>query len=217
MFPVFKMCFTFVAMEEKLNNIVEQSTQLFMTYGIRSLTMDDVAKNLHISKKTLYQYVSDKDDLVNKCIEGACLLDNTMVREIIDRNLSAIDELLEISKFVSQRLSNIHPSIFFDLEKYHPGAMGRFDKHKQEFILDCIYKNLAKGIGEGVYRSDMNPQIVAHVYLCVIENMLHGECFRQLNIALPVVYQEVINYHLHGIVSEKGLSYLTQLKNQDNK
>lgn len=214
MFPKIKMCFIFAAMEEKLNSIVDQSTQLFMRFGIRSLTMDDVAKNLHISKKTLYQFVSDKDDLVNKCIEGACETDCTAIQQIQALQLNAIDELLEISKFVSQRLGNIHPSIFFDLEKYHPGAMGRFDKHKQEFIFACINRNLQKGLEEGHYRKDMNPEIVAKLYLSIIDSVLHRAGFHHSDYSIADIYQEVITYHLHAIVSEKGLQHLNQIKNQ---
>jgi len=195
--------------------IIEQSTQLFMKYGIRSLTMDDVAKHLRISKKTLYQYVSDKDDLVNKCIDGACVMDSKAILEIVNRNLGAIDELLEINQFVNQRLNNIHPSIFFDLEKYHRGAMGRFEKHKQEFILNCVSRNIEKGIKEGAYRSDMNPGIIARLYLNTIDTILHGESFRTTEFNIPEIHREAVNYHLHGIASAAGLAYLNQIKNQE--
>ncbi len=179
--------------------------------------MDDVAKSLRISKKTLYQFVSDKDDLVNKCIEGACIMDSKVIQTIIDRNLGAIDEMLEINSFVNQRLRNIHPSIFFDLEKYHPGAMGKFEKHKLEFILACITQNIEKGMKEGAYRSDMDPGIIARLYLTIIDNILHGENFRTTDFNISDLHREAVNYHLHGIISIKGLEYLTKVKNQEPK
>ncbi len=208
------MCFTFVPdMEEKLSTIIEQSSLLFMKYGIRSLTMDDVAKNLRISKKTLYQFVSDKDDLVTKCIEAACDRDSDKICHIVEEFDNAIDELLAISRFVSARLNNIHPSIFFDLEKYHPAAMGKFEKHRNEFIFNSIKKNLEDGIKQGLYRADLNSAIVSRIYLYNVDHVLQGEIARHSDLNMSLVYQEMVSYHLHGVVSQKGLAYLDTLNN----
>lgn len=204
-------------MEEKLSTIIEQSTQLFMKYGIRSLTMDDVAKNLRMSKKTLYQFVSDKDDLVTRCIDAGCLFDSNCIQHILDENHNAIDELLAISRFVSDRINNIHPSIFFDLEKYHPEAMGRFEKHKNEFIFNCVKRNLTSGIEHGLYRENLNTSIVSRIYLSCVDNVLHGEVGKQSDYSLIEVYTELVKYHLHGIVSDKGLTYLANLNHQEQK
>lgn len=212
------MCFTFASdMEEKLSTIIEQSSQLFMKYGIRSLTMDDVAKNLRISKKTLYQFVTDKDDLVHKCIDAACDRDMDCISVITDEHKNAVEELLAISRFVSQRLHNIHPSIFFDLEKYHPQAMSRFEKHRNEYIFSSIKKNLEDGIAQGLYRSDLDTTIVSRIYLSCVDNVLHGDIARNSDGNMSDVYKEMVNYHLHGVVSEKGLKYLNNLNNQESK
>ncbi len=213
------MCFRFVAdMEEKLSTIIEESAKLFMKFGIRSLTMDDVAKNLRISKKTLYQFVSDKDDLVTKCIDAACDRDCTYINQVVDEHQNAIEELLAISQYVSQRLNNIHPSIFFDLEKYHPEAMGRFEKHRNEYIASSIKRNLEAGIEQGVYRKNLNTDIIARIYLSCVDNVLHGDLARQSELNMSLIYQEMVSYHLHGVASEKGLKYLEKLNNnQESK
>lgn len=209
------MCFTFGPdMEEKLSTIIEQSSLLFMKYGIRSLTMDDVAKNLRMSKKTLYQFVSDKDDLVNKCIEASCTNDKNCIEHIVQEGQNAIDEIMAISRFVSSRLNNIHPSIFFDLEKYHPAAMSRFEKHRDEYIYSSIKRNIEVGMSEGLYRPDINPSIIARIYLSCVDQVLHGPMTQITDYSIAEAYKELINYHLHGLASEKGLIYLSTLQNQ---
>ncbi|MES2628220.1 MAG: TetR/AcrR family transcriptional regulator [Bacteroidota bacterium] len=200
-------------MEEKLSTIIEQSSQLFMKFGIRSLTMDDVAKNLRISKKTLYQFVTDKDDLVNKCIDAACDRDMDHISCIAGKYYNAIDELLAISTFVSGQLNNIHPSIFFDLEKYHPQALAKFEKHRHHSIFGSIKKNIEDGMAQDFYRKDLNAAFTAWIYMSAVDNVLHGDLSYMPNSSMGEVYQEMVRYHLHAMASKKGLEYLKNLNN----
>ena len=96
--------------------------------------MDDVARELKISKKTLYKFVKDKNDLVKKALICHCKKEVELTSEIISKNTNAIDELIEISKYVSKRLQQVHPSIHYDLEKYYPEAWKIFTDHKMEHI-----------------------------------------------------------------------------------
>ncbi|HEX4888728.1 MAG TPA: TetR/AcrR family transcriptional regulator [Luteibaculaceae bacterium] len=203
-------------MEEKLRSIIEQSAQLFIRLGVKSLTMDDIAKQLRISKKTLYQFVSDKNDLVKKCIQASCSSDCEVLESIRQQGLNAIDELLAISEFVSKRLQHIHPSIFFDLEKYHPEAMAFFDQHRDQYIHQCIANNIQKGIAEGLYRSNLNGAVVTQIYLSCMQHMLHGHGLNEANIPIAVAYRELITYHLHGIASEQGIAYIRKLAEQQD-
>ncbi len=107
---------------DKEQQIIADAIKVFMTYGIKSVTMDDVAKHLRMSKKTLYQYVSDKNDLVKKCLDRDCQVTEVLVKEVLSKGLNAIEENFEISKHIVEDLKNIHPSIFYDLEKYYPDA-----------------------------------------------------------------------------------------------
>lgn len=187
-----------------------------MRFGIKSLTMDDIAKNLRISKKTLYQFVSDKSDLVLKCIETGCAVDETEVNRILGKNLNAIDEIYEISQFVVSRLNIIHPSIFYELSKYHPEAMAKFDAHRVHFIARTIEENLKKGIAEGYYREDLKIPIITKVYLTAIDEILHGESFRQSEYSITQLYIELFRYHVRGIASDKGIKYLVRKVKKEN-
>lgn len=100
--------------KEKERELIKNAVEVFMTYGIKSVTMDDMARHMRVSKKTIYQYVKDKGDLVNKCMNRDCGFIQDRIEEVLAENLNAIDENFSISRVVINELRNIHPSIFYD-------------------------------------------------------------------------------------------------------
>ena len=120
--------------DEKHLEIIQGALKIFMTLGIKSVTMDDVASNLGISKKTLYKYVKDKSDLLIQSVKGFQVHEYNLILEVIDRKLNAIDESYEISKIVMNHISDIHPSVMFDMQRHYPGAMRLFEEYKSETV-----------------------------------------------------------------------------------
>ena len=118
----------------KVQEITYQVAELFRDFGIKSLTMDDISSSLGISKKTLYKYVSDKNDLVNKVIKASIEQKESYLLQLIKENNHPIDELVSIAKFSIIEISSLHPSVQFDLKKYHPKAWMLFEQHKQSFV-----------------------------------------------------------------------------------
>lgn len=188
--------------------IFDQANQLFLRCGIKSVSMDDVARDLKISKKTLYLYVKDKNDLVCKALTFHCKREVNVTCEIISKNSNAIDELIEISKYVSSRLKQVHPSIHYDLEKYYPDAWKVFTAHKMEHIFSCVAQNLEKGIKQGLYRSNINIPIIAKIYISRIDASFDSQLFPPAKFKMIDVYSEMLRYHIRGIASEKGIKYL---------
>lgn len=191
-------------MDLKLNLILDQAAKLFMKYGIKSLTMDDIANELKVSKKTLYLFVTDKQDLVLKTLQKFCNEDKTMVEEIEKQNTNAMEECLLITKHVKQKFSAIHQSIHYDLEKYYPDAWTMMQNHQLNFVFETVKKNLEKGIAEGYYRDDLHPEIIARAYVTKIYAMIDrtDEILKKYDFG--TIYGEVMRYHLRGIASEKG-------------
>ena len=146
--------------EQRKNDIIDAAECVFFKKGHEVATMDDVARNLGMSKKTLYKHVSDKNDLVFKVLDFSCDEDNNMVQGICDKGLNAIDESHEISTFIFEHIKTMHPSIVFDLQKYHMDAWTSFTKKKKGKINECYTNNIKKGMKEGYYRSDINPEII---------------------------------------------------------
>lgn len=195
-------------MDLKLNAILEQVAKLFMKYGIKSLTMDDIANELKVSKKTLYQFVTDKQDLVQKTLQKYCDEDKQMVVDIQKQATNAMEECLMITKHVKQKFASIHPSINYDLEKYYPEAWQMMQSHQMHFIYEMVKQNLENGIAEGFYRDDLNAELVARAYVTKVYAMIDrtDEVLKKYDFG--TIYAEIMRYHLRGIASEKGHKHL---------
>lgn len=204
-------------MNEREQQLIKQAHQVFMRFGIKSVTMDDMARNLGISKKTLYQHVSDKNDLVTKVLQWDCCVDQESIHEIVSRGLNAIDENVEIGKFIVERLRSIHPSIHFDLEKYHSEAWKESRRETQKLIVELVSQNLKKGIEQGLYRHDLNIPVIAKVYMSRFDIVFDPEIFPPQEYDFAEVYLEMLRYHIRGIASEQGTKYLIDKLNKENQ
>ncbi len=194
--------------KEKEKELIKKAVEVFMTYGIKSVTMDDMARHMRMSKKTIYQFVKDKGDLVNKCMGNDCNLIQSKIEEVIAQNFNAIKENFEISKVVINELRNVHPSIFFDLEKYYPEAMKTMDKMRHEFIGTCVKVNLQRGIDEGLYRNDINVDIMTQLWMLRMNVIFDPSLFPMQEFHPKDVYLEMFVHHIRGIASAKGLKIL---------
>lgn len=194
-------------MEEKAIEIVQRATVIFTRFGIKSVTMDDIAHELGISKKTLYKYFKDKNDLIVKGVQMKIDADEKQCVACVEGN--AIDELFTISEFVIQNLANINPSVIFELKKYHPEAFEILNKHKWEFVLKTIRKNISRGIEEGIYRDNMNPEIIARLYVGSTDLIMEGSIFPWPEFKVDNVYLEILRFQVRGLANKKGIEYLT--------
>jgi len=205
-------------MEEKESIILENVRQIFMRYGIKSVTMDDISRELKISKKTLYKFVVDKPELVAKVMQEKCSCDQKDITEIVKKSKNAIDELMNVTQYVGKTVKEIHPSIHYDLEKYYPEAWLAFDKHKKSFVYSCIASNLKRGIKEGLYRDNMHVDVIARIFIGRIDMVFDADIFPPGQFNFGDVHLELMRYHIRGIASEKGIKYLLdKLKNEKIK
>jgi len=183
---------------------------MFLKYGIKSVTMDDIARELGISKKTLYQFVKDKNDLVNKAMDFQISVDKQKMADIKSKRLDAVSELLEIADFVSQTLKSIGTSAIFDIQKYYPEVWRSHFEYRRSFVSEGIADNIAKGIKEGNYRKNMNADVIAKFFVVKLENLFDDRVFPPDQYNLAEVYLEYIRYHLMGIASPKGAEYIIE-------
>jgi TetR/AcrR family transcriptional regulator, cholesterol catabolism regulator len=194
--------------KEDLKNILLKVRELYMKYGIKSITMDDVARELGISKKTLYLYVTDKEDLVGKFIDTEIELRKKQICNCFRIGYNAIEELFEISVFMNKMIRDQNPATDYDLKKYYPQHYQKIVKTKREGIYSYILLNLKKGIKEGLYRKDLNEEIIAKLYLSRSENIHSNELFTVEEFTSVKLFIELLNYHVRGIATEKGISVL---------
>jgi TetR/AcrR family transcriptional regulator, cholesterol catabolism regulator len=197
-------------MDEKGNKLIQQASKVFMRYGIKSVNMDDMARHLGVSKKTLYLYVNDKEDLVSRAVSCFSNMEDCRMREISKQNLNAVDESLEIMKWVLNLLQHINPAVEYDMEKYHPEVHKELKEHRNRLVYDGMVLNLRKGKKEGLYRKDFNPEIIAKMYMSRLDAMFDQNLFPSAEWSLSDIYTETFIYHIRGIASSKGLEYLRE-------
>lgn len=185
-----------------------------MKLGVKSTSMDDVSRQLGISKKTLYQHFSDKSDLVKQSIDHIFSCEEAYLNNIHDEKLNPIEEVLTIVKRVNQTMRCVNPAAINDLKKYYHESWKRFDEHKREFISRMVKLNLENGVAGGYYRSDLNIEIICRLYVEMIGLTVNNEIFPNHEYSFHDVYREFVGYHLRGICTQKGIKYLETKLNQ---
>ena len=184
--------------------IRHKADELFMRYGLRSVSMDDIANSLGISKKTIYQFFADKNELVDAVLEETL---NYNIQNC-DRNRgdssNAVEEIFLSMDIAEQIFRNMHPSVIYDMQKYHPQAFARFLKHKNDYLYSIISKNLERGIKEELYRPEIDIEILSRFR---VESMLmtfNPDFYLSQKHNLAEVEQQLIEHYLFGIASMKG-------------
>lgn len=196
--------------QKREQHILAEVGKVFMRLGIRSVNMDDIAHHLRISKKTLYQYVKDKNELVQRTVKQLTEHHSSCIASICDKGHNAIDENFEITRFVASQVGSMHPSVHFDLQKYHPEAWELLQSTERTDIYQCVSDNMRKGIAEGQYRDDLNIDVIARIYISRFDVTFDGVLFPQDAYRFEDVIWELFRYHIRGIASDKGLKYLVK-------
>jgi TetR/AcrR family transcriptional regulator, cholesterol catabolism regulator len=206
-------------MEKMKKELIKKISLLYQKYGIKSMTMDDVANELGISKKTLYQYFADKAELVKEIVSDTISEQACMFSELSDKRLNAIEVLYNISMYVSKFLNEMNPSISFDLRKYYPEAWEILGNHKKNHIYNSIKVNMQKGINEGLYRPELKVELIAAIYVLRTEHVLNFEPYEDdKEYTSSEIFEELIEYHIRGIATPKGIKCFEEiLKNKKNK
>lgn len=190
---------------------------MYQKYGIKSVTMDDVAHELGISKKTLYHYVKDKNDLVEHVVNLE-LEEGPMSSKNADWDqLNAIEEMLEVHKMVDRMIKTHNPSTEYDLKKYYPEEYQKVQKVRRERIYNFMLNNIRKGKNEGLYRPEINEEYITKMHVSRVEHAFDNNIFTSDEMSSSALFYEVFIYHIRGVASEKGIEFLEKkLKETEN-
>jgi TetR/AcrR family transcriptional regulator, cholesterol catabolism regulator len=189
---------------ETKEKILEGVEALFMKYGVRSVTMDDIARHLAISKKTLYQHFADKDDLVYKMSESFLERTFRQYEAIARDSKNSIEELSKISVCMKHDMEHLNPSMLFDLQKYHPKAWNLWIDHKTKVITESVIRNIRQGVDDGYFRPEINPEVMAITRLILIENAFDARMFPRDKFNFADVQSQLFEFFVHGLCTDKG-------------
>lgn len=197
-------------MEQEKSAIIRKVFALYSKYGIKSVTMDDIARELGLSKKTLYQYFTDKNELVEAVFDYAEEHRKTCMGEVFGKKMNAIEETMAINRHVAKMMKDFNPAVDYDLRKYYPEI---YEKRRDAILKNMYEKqleNIRKGIAEGLYRKEINPEHIAWLFILRIVNFHEVPGFDVSDLMTPEFFREVFIYHIRGLASGKGLKVLEQ-------
>ncbi len=197
--------------------ILEKAEELFIKYGIKRITMDEISAQLGISKKTIYLSFADKNELVAEIFDKHIYRSKQDCAMDAEKADNAVHELLLGSETFCATMQSINPSVLYDLEKYHPDVFRRFTEFKNNFLYNIIMQNLKRGMEEELYRTDINPDIIVRLRLADILLSTNIELFPTRQFKLPDVEREIITHFLHGIVTQKGAKMIKKYMHQPVK
>jgi AcrR family transcriptional regulator len=202
---------------EAKERIVNKAHELFMLYGIRSVSMDEIAAHLGMSKKTIYQSFEDKDAIVDGVVNIEIEMNekNFAQQKILAEN--AVHEIFLAIDMIQEMLKGMNPSILFDLEKYHGSAYKKFRDHKNNFYYGMMCDNLNRGIIEEMYKKDINIDIMARFRVSSIFLIFNPEVFPSTKYNLTETFWEITANFLHGLVTPKGNKLIDKYKLQREK
>jgi len=194
-------------MDARANSILEQVAKLYHRYGIKSVTMDDVAGQLGISKKTIYDYFSDKEDLVKHVLLFEHEIHCRFLNVIAGKKLNAVEKLLEVYKTIHSMLKEYNPSMEYDIRKYYPNLFVKNREIRRKQMFDSVYHNLNQGKKEGLYRKELNSRIIAKLHVIRTETLLDNDIFTPEEHTSVRMFHEIFMYHLYGILSHDGRTF----------
>src|ERR1700748_1664973 len=153
----------------QIERIIEGSLELFLKAGIKSVTMDDIAKHLGMSKKTIYQFFKDKNELVLALVKRKLQDDEDQMCAIIEQSSNVIEEMINMMKCSEEIFSRINPIVIHDMQKYHPDAWKQFQKFKSGVLVHTLEELLTKGIKQGYIRPEIDVKIIARMRVNQVE------------------------------------------------
>tara|TARA_B100000929_G_C15482393_1_gene411640 strand:- start:80 stop:679 length:600 start_codon:yes stop_codon:yes gene_type:complete len=193
--------------QEKILNI---ATEMFLQYGFKSVTMDDIAEKLGISKKTIYAHYSTKNKLVQAA--GSHLLQSISegINQVRSRNLNPVIENFEIKRFVNQHLKGEKTSPHFQLKKYYPKIFNNLIQEQFNVLEDCVQNNISRGIKLGFYRKQINIPFISRIHFVGMMGIKDKEMFPLEQYSEQHLTEEFLNYHLRAICTPKGIKFLEE-------
>ena len=196
------------------DRIQSKAHELFLQYGIRSVSMDDIAAQLGISKKTLYQYYTDKDELVDAVLQFEIEQGQQDCQQCLQQSKDAVDEIFLTMERIIEQFRNMNPMVLYDLQKFHFDSFQRFLKYKNGFLGEVIRKNIDRGIKEELFRPEINADILSKFRLESMLMAFNMNVFPPRKYNLAEVTVEIIEHYLYGLATLKGHKLILKYKQE---
>ena len=195
--------------------ILHNAADLFLTYGFKSVTMDDISNHMGISKKTIYQHFSNKTTLIEAVSIHVFDVIACGIDQICSTKKNPIEEIFDIKQFVMKHLKDEKSSPQFQLQKYYPKIFKNLKQKQFDVMQGCVKDNLSRGVDMGLYRSNINIEFISRIYFNSMVGIKDKELFPLTHFSMNTLMEYFLEYHLRGICTEHGILILNKfIKNQ---
>ncbi|WP_374506651.1 TetR/AcrR family transcriptional regulator [Flavobacterium sp.] len=184
------------------DKIISKASKLFLKIGFKSVTMDDIANEMCISKKTIYKYFANKEILIEKTTEAGLKEIDKIIDEIISKNFNAIEENFEIMKMFKEMFNSIETSPSFQLKKHYPEIYQKLILQSENECNLMFKQNIQKGIEQGLYRKDINVNHYAIFYQVLINYINENICSEKES---KIYELNALEYHIRALATQKGI------------
>ncbi|UII81349.1 TetR/AcrR family transcriptional regulator [Flagellimonas sp. CMM7] len=197
--------------------ILHRATELFLNLGFKSVTMDDLANEMGISKKTIYSHFENKTKLVEESTLDLFWFISNGIDEIVALQKNPIEELYEIKRFVMHHLKDEKSSPQYQLQKYYPRIHDTLKKKQFDVMQDCVVDNIKRGVDLGIYRDNLNIQFVSRIYFSGVISIKDNGLFPMTIFSNKQLEDDYLEYHIRGIVTPKGRKILNSIINSNQE
>jgi len=194
------------------DRILNKARELMFQTGVKHVTMDDLATQLGISKKTIYQYFKDKDALVSSVVEFELANHALICNQSMEAADNAVHEIFLLMNVIQEMFNRMNPLALFEIEKYYPLAFEKIKKHKDDFIFSMISANLEKGIAEGLYRKDVDVTILSKYRLETSLIPFNIHVFHPSKFDMLKVNLQIIEHFVYGVATLEGHKLMDEYK-----
>ncbi|GAA3986061.1 TetR/AcrR family transcriptional regulator [Mucilaginibacter dorajii] len=202
-----------MSQSQTLERIIQGGEDLFLQAGIKSVTMDDIAKHLGMSKKTIYQFFKDKNELVLALVKKKLKEDEDQMLEFMSRSTNVIEEMINMTKCSEEMFSRINPIVIHDMQKYHPEAWKEFQNFKSDVLVSTLEELLTKGIKQGYIRPEIDVKIIARMRVNTVELGFNTSLFPVAEFNTWKIQVQFLDHFNYGICTLKGYKLLNQYRN----
>jgi AcrR family transcriptional regulator len=192
------------------HKILETSNELFLNLGFKSVTMDEIASKMGVSKKTIYKYFDNKTDLVAAVTDYMFDTVSFGIDGICALQMNPIEEIFSIKRFVMKHLKDEKSSPQYQLQKYYPKIYASLTQKQFHVMQVCVLNNLKKGIKKGLYRTHIDLEFISRIYFNGMVGIKNKDLFPLTDYSMNTLMNHYLEYHLRGIATEKGLQELNK-------
>ncbi len=190
--------------------IIERASELMMQFGIRTVTMDDISRDLGISKKTIYQYFKDKKELVNRITSLHLQLEEERFVSTVTQSENSVHELILVSQCLRESMKDMKMSLMNELQKFYPDAWIKYEDFKQGVLRDSIIRVIERGQKEGYFRKEVDPFLIATMRIEQVQSFIMMNLYPKEKYTLYNVQLQLFDHFIHGLFTIEGHKLFNQ-------